>query len=814
MGQPNSWLNPQTGPTAGDWFDPTNWSSPFVPIASDVAQINNGGEAVADSSTAMGAAIDVNRLEVGKNSGTGRLTVTGVALNMGVDLDIGEIGGGVATGPVFVTSNGSATITDAANVLVGTSGNGDIDIGPASATLGAEANATGSLTIERVPTVTVPDNVEIGRAGGTATASATGTLHLTDASDRFEVGQALLVGDTGPTVGVKNSTGTLILESVSNLMVGDHLLVGSIKNAGGQDTTNSSASLTSMGSISIGNNLDVAMASVTGGGVANATGTLNIQTADNLSVDNLVGIGHVRSTAGSGQATVTAIATIQDISTVLISKDLFVGRSNTRDNVVGMANGTLTLERSTSVTIGADLDVGQASTSGPSVPLGGSTASSQGTGNAVLRDIGTLTIGTLSMSGGDIDIGSTSSGAVNSTSEGNGTLLLERIGTLEVATDLDVGQVSGSGQSTGTGNLTIRQTPSITVGDDFEIGRTSGSAGGVNTGQGTVSISDATISVGFADPLLPGSLSVGDAIAELNQQASATGNATFQNVTMTVADKVSVGTLAGGSTNGLIQANGSLHLVASSITAPQLDVATVFAGTAGTAQGSLHLDPSLITVSGAMTLGAGATLSFGLAGTTRADGTDAAGQYSTIDTDGATLAGILDIELLDDFIPAAGDTFQIIGGALNGSQFDTVIFPTLSGLAWDITYQPTAVWLEILADGFTADFNTDGQVDDADLSVWQASFDTNAGADADGDGDSDGNDFLAWQRQFGSGTPSLLSSTQAVPEPATWMLLLLAVAGKSRTTGRAGGLRKAPKRGWRINIVLVLSRAVLVLESK
>ena len=40
----------------------------------------------------------------------------------------------------------------------------------------------------------------------------------------------------------------------------------------------------------------------------------------------------------------------------------------------------------------------------------------------------------------------------------------------------------------------------------------------------------------------------------------------------------------------------------------------------------------------------------------------------------------------------------------------------------------------------------------------------NGDSDADGDGDSDGTDFLAWQRQFGSGAGAI-TTQQAVPEP-------------------------------------------------
>src|SRR5690606_131162 len=47
------------------------------------------------------------------------------------------------------------------------------------------------------------------------------------------------------------------------------------------------------------------------------------------------------------------------------------------------------------------------------------------------------------------------------------------------------------------------------------------------------------------------------------------------------------------------------------------------------------------------------------------------------------------------------------------------------------------------------DFDGNGLVDAADLSVWRGAIGEAAFADANNDGDSDGDDFLTWQRQFG-----------------------------------------------------------------
>lgn len=72
------------------------------------------------------------------------------------------------------------------------------------------------------------------------------------------------------------------------------------------------------------------------------------------------------------------------------------------------------------------------------------------------------------------------------------------------------------------------------------------------------------------------------------------------------------------------------------------------------------------------------------------------------------------------------------------------------------------------------DFNSDGDVDDDDLSVWRNGFSTSAGAtlatgDADGDADVDGADFLAWQSHFAAAP----SETTAIPEPQSAVLLSL-----------------------------------------
>jgi len=88
-------------------------------------------------------------------------------------------------------------------------------------------------------------------------------------------------------------------------------------------------------------------------------------------------------------------------------------------------------------------------------------------------------------------------------------------------------------------------------------------------------------------------------------------------------------------------------------------------------------------------------------------------------------------------------------------------------------------------------------VDAIDLALWRAGFGTGTIhllGDADGDHDVDAGDFLVWQRQI-SNDSSAVGGSGAVPEPATSVLLALAVIqlasriGYRLSVGRLEGFR-------------------------
>lgn len=147
----------------------------------------------------------------------------------------------------------------------------------------------------------------------------------------------------------------------------------------------------------------------------------------------------------------------------------------------------------------------------------------------------------------------------------------------------------------------------------------------------------------------------------------------------------------------------------------------------------------------------------------------------------ATLAGTLKVEIVDDFIPVAGQSFDILDFTSATGQFTTLDLPQLAdGLKWDASNLYTTGVLAV-SPVLSADFDGNGAVDADDLAQWQGDFGVNALSDADDDSDTDGADFLHWQRQFGSPSP-MFAAANAVPEPGG--MLLVAAIGTLLATRR------------------------------
>ena len=85
----------------------------------------------------------------------------------------------------------------------------------------------------------------------------------------------------------------------------------------------------------------------------------------------------------------------------------------------------------------------------------------------------------------------------------------------------------------------------------------------------------------------------------------------------------------------------------------------------------------------------------------------------------------------------------------------------------------------VVTDAVAGDFDKNGVVDGNDFLAWQANFGLTEGAtqaqgDADGNGTVDGNDFLVWQANFGAGAGG---GSAAVPEPTSAVVAGLCLLG-------------------------------------
>jgi hypothetical protein len=184
--------------------------------------------------------------------------------------------------------------------------------------------------------------------------------------------------------------------------------------------------------------------------------------------------------------------------------------------------------------------------------------------------------------------------------------------------------------------------------------------------------------------------------------------------------------------------------------------------------------PGITHVQGNLTLNSGA-LAIELAGT-------GAGEFDEVHVDGnLTAGGMLSVTLLDNFAPAAGNTFDILDFTSASGAFAFNLPALASGLSWDTSSLLTTGALSVVAVLTpSADFNGDEIVDGQDLLVWQRGLGLSAqtgiaNGDANRDGTVDADDLLVWKNQFGT-NPAALASAGNVPEPASATFVAIALA--------------------------------------
>ncbi len=120
--------------------------------------------------------------------------------------------------------------------------------------------------------------------------------------------------------------------------------------------------------------------------------------------------------------------------------------------------------------------------------------------------------------------------------------------------------------------------------------------------------------------------------------------------------------------------------------------------------------------------------------------------------------------------------------------------------------------MDVHLDVIPGDYNHNGSVEAADYVVWRNTLgQVGAGLAADGDGNQqiDAGDYVVWKLHFGQsiiGDSGTLAN-YPIPEPATWLLLLVAIATfscrqhaaialKQRLIGRTPNYRESELYRW------------------
>ena len=165
------------------------------------------------------------------------------------------------------------------------------------------------------------------------------------------------------------------------------------------------------------------------------------------------------------------------------------------------------------------------------------------------------------------------------------------------------------------------------------------------------------------------------------------------------------------------------------------------------------------------------------------------GDYDQLIVGGDALLGQLDVSLQGGYAPAVGDTFEIVtAGAIPPAGIANLLFTTTfpstgsNWLDWHVFHGLNLSGMDALTlaivPALTGDFNANGTVDAADYVVWrllngQSGF--GLAADSNFDGVVNFIDYLAWRSNFGQSIPGPGGGAGIVPEPASALLMALAM---------------------------------------
>lgn len=751
--------------------------------------------------------------------GSGTLTLTGNNTYNGtttISSGFLEVGNGGTTGSILGT-----TLISSSSGLIFNRSNSHAHFGNISGSGSVTKRGTGTLamtgsnsyfgdTILEDGVLSISSDNNLGSSNGTVHANG-GALRVTGSHSTtrdFLLDAPLEIEVTGGTY------------TVAGLLAGSSPLTksggGTLIITGNNGAVNNK--IISAGTLQVGNG--GTSGTLTGNVLNNATIAFN--RSDDLFYNGVISGNGSLIKDGPNRLTLTGTSSYTGSTTITngileIAADSNIGSGGPVNLSTAALNVTAThnTSRNFSLTGDAEFDIdtsvtyainGQIGSVGSLTKNGGGTLALSGTnpytGGTTVAD-GTLTLDTLSAVGtgplnvqsSDLDVsgaayvGVAGPATPDTVTIGNGGVLSTGIGedtTIGFSGNvmLDNGTINArrlnamfGGQLSGSGSVEAAVLAdlgsSITATGDLELGNASAVNGFFSNGDlivqsGTTTLRDANTATFDSAALVTlgdgvgssGTLAVPNGIT-LDFGGNITGVGTVNTPNSAATPLINNGSITGSDPNapitltGYVKGVGTLdNVVITGTDAPGFSPAAVVRGS--------------VTYDG--------TLEIEVGGTT--PGSDYDQLNHILGAGIADLGGMLDVSLTAGFMPSAGDTFEIITANDLTGTFATVNLPPLSGfLNWDVNYD-TANDLFALSvvTPFTADFDADGDVDNADLDIWESAYGATNLADADDDGDSDGLDFFAWQQQYTGDLGSPLAAPQAVPEPSGALSCFVALA--------------------------------------
>lgn len=751
----------------GAYSTAANWAPVGVPSSADLVQLSMGGAFTISFSnsptintltqTQGDVTLDLNTFTLRPTNTTNNiLGSNGVTTTLEITDGIFRPGNLILSNVVNATSNlildtGSSTFVGTGLLNVGSSG-------------------TGNLTMQNGALLNTTNGAVLGLNNtGVGTATVTGFNSAWTMNNAF----ALRVGSLGSgTLNITNGGSV----TAPNLEVGEFL-----NSVGTMSLSGANATFTTAGTANIGGSSTTALASAATlnldtGGIVNFNGTTNLRPR---AVVNLTGgtlnLSTINVTTGAkfnwSSGTVN-VATGATITNSLL--DFFLAGTQTLgpNRTLSATAGTITLGSAVAVTGGR-----------VAAPIIALNANIDLTGFSNIAASNTMSIA----AGKRIQVSNFSTlSATNGTTNNGGTLVMNGpFATVSGAMTNTTGYILGTGRFTGGLNNGASGVVHVDAGNHLIIDQAA------PTNAGAIELADGTIE--YSGALSNNATGFISGRGVFRGSSAAPGGTGLNNVgTLAFSGGLTdiYGDVSNTATGTIIAAGASVVTFYDDVVHNGAEIRTnagsrtVFFGAVtgagpftggGTNEFNGDLrpgnSPANVAFAGNVTIGPTAGLDIELAGTTKGS------SYDSLTIAGsAELGGNLSVTFLNGFVPAEGQSFNILtaAGGVDGT-FDSQNLPALSGgLHLDLGYGANAVNLSV--GGISGDYNLDGIVNTADYVVWRNSQNLAGNAlAADGNHNNlvDAGDLNVWRANFGrTAATSALATSSAVPEPTTCLLLL------------------------------------------